>query len=156
MRNISDLSPWNGELTPFLVAGIDELQEKPDGGEKRDDTRMNMGMGVRKSLTPNLSLQGDIRALRSLDYNQTEGMFNVALNWTFGHVTKPAQQTSQTIPASRKTMVTAQSSPAVDSDQDGIQDAVDLCPATIPGAAVDQTGCVAMEEINLMVTFDFD
>lgn len=151
-----DLSPWNGELTPYLVTGIDELQEKPDGGEKRNDTRMNMGAGVRKALTPNLSLQGDIRAVRSLDYNQTEGMFNVALNWTFGRASQPAQNTSEVAQITRETVASKQPIPAVDSDQDGVQDTVDLCPATIPGATVDQQGCVPMEEINLLVTFGFD
>ncbi|WP_051700869.1 OmpA family protein [Endozoicomonas elysicola] len=151
-----DLTPWNGELTPYLVAGIDELQEKPDAGEKRDDTRMNAGAGVRKALTPNLSLQGDVRVVRSLDYNQTESMFNVALNWTFGSVSQTAPKATEVNPVTRETVASIQPAISVDSDQDGIQDTVDLCPGTITGAAVDQTGCVPMEEINLLVTFDFD
>ncbi|WP_066014276.1 OmpA family protein [Endozoicomonas atrinae] len=151
-----DLTPLNNELTPYLVSGIDELQEKPDAGEKRDDTRMNLGVGVRKILTSNLSLQGDVRAVRSLDYNQTESMFTVSLNWTFGRASQPEPQPADVTPVTREPLAAKESAASVDSDQDGVMDTVDLCPGTIPGAVIDQTGCVPMEEINLLVTFGFD
>ncbi|WP_419832884.1 OmpA family protein [Endozoicomonas atrinae] len=151
-----DFTLLNNELTPYLVTGIDELQEKPDAGEKRNDTRMNLGVGVRKILTPNLSLQGDVRAVRSLDYNQTESMFTVALSWTFGQASQPEPQPAEVTPMTREPLAAKEPAAVVDSDQDGVMDNVDLCPGTIPGAVIDQTGCAPMEEINLLVTFDFD
>ncbi|WP_419533625.1 OmpA family protein [Endozoicomonas sp.] len=148
-----ELSPWNNGLKPYLVAGFDELQEKPDAGEKRDDTRMNAGVGIRNVLTPNLSLQSDVRAVRSLDYSQTESMFTVAFNWTFGSTSPTARQSAE---VTREALVAKEPVARVDSDQDGILDTLDLCPGTVSGAGVDQTGCIPTEEINLLVTFDFD
>ena len=148
-----ELSPWNNGLKPYLVAGFDELQEKPDAGEKRDDTRMNAGVGIRNVLTPNLSLQSDVRAVRSLDYSQTESMFTVAFNWTFGSTSPTARQSAE---VTREALVAKEPVARVDSDQDGILGTLDLCPGTVSGAGVDQTGCIPTEEINLLVTFDFD
>ena len=110
---------------------------------------MSLGGGVRKALTSNLSLRGDVRAIRSLDYGQTEGMFNVALTWTFGSVSSPAPQ-SEPVP------VVEEVTRPVDSDMDGVVDAQDLCPGTPAGSTVDTTGCIPMEDIDLLVEFGFD
>ncbi|WP_067515445.1 OmpA family protein [Endozoicomonas ascidiicola] len=148
-----DLSPWTGQLTPYLVGGIDYLKEKPDHDDSRDDTRLNAGFGLRKALSPNLSIQGDLRAIRSLDYNQTEGLLNVALSWTFGAVAKSVAAAKPVIQKPAPKPVVAK---VKDSDRDGVLDNIDLCPETPAGNEVDQTGCEPQETINLLVTFDFD
>ncbi|GAA4651321.1 outer membrane porin OprF [Kistimonas scapharcae] len=146
-----DLQPFSGGVTPYIVAGIGELHENLQHASDREDTRMNMGVGLRKALTPNLSVRGDLRAIRSLDYNQTEGMMNVALTWTFG---EPAAQPVEAVV--EETIVEETVIAPLDSDNDGVLDADDLCPGTPAGATVDATGCVPQEEIDLLVEFDFD
>ena len=149
-----DLSPWSGALTPYLVGGIDYLKEKPDHEDSRDDVRLNAGAGLRKALSENLSIQGDVRAIRSMDYNQTEGLVNIALSWTFGAASKPiaAAQPVKQEPAPVPVVAKVEE----DNDRDGILDNVDLCLDTSAGATVDQTGCEPKETINLLVNFDFD
>ncbi len=148
-----DLKPWDGDWTPYALMGVGHFSEKFDNFSNREDTRMSVGGGLRKALTPNLSLRGDVRAIRSLDYGQTEGMFNVALTWTFGSASKPVQQTEPVQPVQEEVV---QPVAPVDSDMDGVIDSQDLCPNTPAGSKVDATGCVPMEEINLLVEFAFD
>ncbi len=152
-----DLRPWDGDWTPYALVGIGELRENREFTRDREDTRMSFGGGVRKALMPNLSLRGDIRAIRSLDYGQTEGMVNVALTWTFGSPAKPVQQTEPAPPpppVQEEEVVQPVAPP--DSDMDGVVDSQDLCPNTPAGSTVDATGCIPMEEIDLLVEFGFD
>ena len=148
-----DLTPWDGSLTPYFVAGIGEFKEDLENRKDRDDTRLNAGFGLRQALTQNLSLRGDVRALHGLDHHQTESMVNLALTWTFGSPEKPMQ--AQVIPEPEPQPIAPEPKP-LDSDNDGVVDTSDLCPNTEMGAAVDLVGCIPMEEIDLLVEFGFD
>lgn len=151
-----DLTPWDGSLTPYLVAGISELDVdlKVDG--EHDDTRMNAGFGLRKAFTPNLAIRGDVRAVRTLDYAQTESMVNVALTWTFGSVTKASEPVVIAEPVQEEVVAKVEPAPVLDADNDGVLDKDDLCPSTAAGITVDQTGCDPMAAIDLLVNFEFD
>jgi cysteine-rich repeat protein len=46
--------------------------------------------------------------------------------------------------------------PAADTDGDGVDDSIDLCPATPPGSAVDADGCVFVDTDDDGVTDDLD
>ena len=141
-----DLTPWDGGWTPYGVLGIGHFDENRELTSNREDTRLSLGGGLRKALTPNLSVSGDVRAVRSLDYGQTESMVKVALTWTFGSVAEPAPEPEPTpLPVM----------PA-DNDMDGVPDTEDLCRNSPAGAQVDETGCVPIAPINLQVEFDFD
>ncbi|WP_461537561.1 OmpA family protein [Spongorhabdus nitratireducens] len=148
-----DLSPWSDGLTPYIVAGIGEIDEAVQHGKDRDDTRVNGGIGLRTALSPYLSLRGDVRAVRSLDYHQTESMLNVALTWTFGTPGKPAQQPA---PAPAPAPAPEPVKQPLDSDNDGVIDSKDQCPDTAPGVVVNELGCAPAEKIDLQVEFDFD
>ena len=150
-----DLTPWDGSLTPYLVAGISELDTDLKTSGKHDDNRMNAGFGLRKALTPNLSIRGDVRAIRSLDYAQTESAVNVALTWTFGSVAQAAEPVSSK-PVQEEPIAAIEPAPVLDADNDGILDKDDLCPGTATGITVDKTGCEPMTAIDLLVNFDFD
>ncbi|MFK0573358.1 OmpA family protein [Endozoicomonas sp.] len=146
-----DLTPWDGSLTPYFVAGIAELDADYEVGGEDDDTRMNAGLGLRKAFTPNLAIRGDVRAVRSLDYAQTESMVNVALTWTFGSVAKAAEPVVAA-PVQEEPVVAV----VLDADNDGILDNADLCPNTAAGITVDITGCEPMAAIDLLVNFDLN
>ncbi|WP_257295548.1 OmpA family protein [Endozoicomonas sp. YOMI1] len=151
-----DLTPWNGSLTPYVVAGVSELKADLKADGKHDDTRMNAGFGLRQAFTPNLSIRGDVRAVRTLDYAQTEAMANVALTWTFGSVAKTAEPVAVVEPVQEAVVAKVEPAPVPDADKDGVLDMADLCPNTAPGTTVDQTGCEPMAAIDLLVNFDFD
>ncbi|WBA81812.1 OmpA family protein [Endozoicomonas sp. GU-1] len=151
-----DLTPWDGSLTPYVVAGISELEADYEMGGEHDDTRMNAGFGLRKAFTPNLAIRGDVRAVRTLDYAQTEAMANVALTWTFGSVAKAAEPVAMVEPVQEEVVASVEPAPVLDADNDGVLDKDDLCPNTAAGITVDQTGCEPMTAIDLLVNFDFD
>lgn len=141
-----DMTPWDGSWTPYAVMGIGHFDENREFTSNREDTRLSLGGGLRKAMTPNLSVSADLRAVRSLDYDQTESMAKVALTWTFGSVAEPAPEPE---PVPSKVM------PA-DSDMDGVADTKDLCPNSPADAQVDKTGCPPLAPINLQVGFGFD
>ncbi|USE36230.1 OmpA family protein [Endozoicomonas sp. SCSIO W0465] len=151
-----DLTPWDGSLTPYVVAGISELDVDLDAEGEHDDTRMNAGFGLRKAFTPNLAIRGDVRAVRTLDYAQTEAMANVALTWTFGSVAKAAEPVAVVEPVQEEVIAAVEPTPVLDADYDGVLDKDDLCPNTPAGITVDQTGCEPMKAIDLLVNFAFD
>lgn len=144
-----DLMPWDGSWTPYIVAGASMLDMSTDN-DSHDDNRVNAGFGLRKALTPNLSVRGDVRAIRSVDYNQTEGSANLGLTWTFGSVAEPIMMEEPVAVVEEEVVV----EPVIlDGDMDGIADADDLCLSTPAGVTVDAMGC---EELDTLVLFDFD
>lgn len=151
-----DLTPWDGSLTPYVVAGISELEADYEMGAEQDDTRMNAGFGLRKAFTPNLAIRGDVRAVRTLDYAQTEAMANVALTWTFGSVAKAPEPVAVVEPVQEEVVAAVEPAPVLDADYDGVLDKDDLCPNTPAGITVDNTGCEPMKPIDLLVNFKFD
>lgn len=145
-----DLTPWDGSFTPYAIAGVSLLQQGFHSSST-NDTRLNLGVGLRKAITPNLSVRGDVRAVRSLDFNKTEGAVNLALTWTFGSVAEPAPVVE---PVAEEMVVAEVVEVAIlDADNDGIVDASDLCMNTPEGAAVDAVGC---EQVEAMVLFDLN
>ena len=145
-----DLMPWDGSWTPYIVAGASMLDMSTDN-ESHDDNRVNAGFGLRKALTPNLSVRGDVRAIRSVDDNQTEGSANLGLTWTFGSVAEPMME--EPVAVVEEEVVVVEEPVILDGDMDGIADADDLCLSTPAGVTVDAKGC---EELDTLVLFDFD
>ena len=151
-----DLTRWDGSFTPYVVAGVSVFETDGSNGrafgrhEKHNDTRINAGLGLRKAITPNLSVRGDVRAIRSLDFHQTEASVNLALTWTFGSVSEPAPVAEPPMP---EEVVVVEEVVVLDSDNDGVADTSDMCMSTPEGVAVDLAGC---EQIEAVVLFNFN
>lgn len=111
------LGESNG-LTPYLVAGVGNLEFDSNGGDE-EETRFNVGLGLKKALTEKLNFRGDVRLLNSIDSEMTDFALQLGLNYELG-----------------------ESAPKVmDSDGDGVLDNADACPNTPAGANVDTQGC---------------
>ena len=153
-----DLKPWTGELTPYLISGIDYFRDNPEGGDQKTYDRVNIGVGLRQALSPRLSLQGDMRAVRVLEHKKTEGIFNVSLVWSFGSIAKATPTKPAPEPIAQPEPV--EPPPAVvlilDEDQDGVTNLADFCLGTPKGVKVDATGCPPDKSIDLFFTFDVD
>jgi OOP family OmpA-OmpF porin len=108
----------SGNWTPFVVAGVGDMTFDPEGSDDADETRVNLGVGVKNALTENLDFRGDVRLFNSLDDEETDMGLLLALTYKLGHAAK-----------------------AMDSDGDGVLDAADACPNTPAGAAVNAQGC---------------
>lgn len=152
LNGFVDLTPWDGSYTPYFVAGVSMMDVNPQPGRIQDETRMNAGFGVRKAISSNLALRGDVRAVRTLDYHQTEGQVNLALTWTFGSVA-PAAEPVAVVEEPVVEEVVVVEPVILDGDNDGIVDADDLCLESAAGAVVDATGC---EQMEAQVLFSFD
>lgn len=111
------LTESNG-LTPYIVAGVGDMQFDSKAGDE-DETRVNVGLGLKKALTEKLNLRGDVRLLNSIDHEMTDFALQLGLNYELGKSTPKV----------------------IDSDGDGVLDNVDACPNTPAGTNVDTQGC---------------
>ena len=115
-------------LTPFIVAGIGNMDLDTEGSENDDETSYNAGLGVKHDLTNQLSIRTEARMFYGNDSNNKDTLLNVGLVYLFGGSS-----------SSNNGEVTSK----YDSDGDGVMDSDDQCPNTATGASIDSKGCVA-------------
>ncbi|WP_328189658.1 OmpA family protein [Marinobacter sp. OP 3.4] len=121
---------WN----PYLAAGAGHADF--DGGTMKtpgtnhDETRVNLGGGVRYNVTDLLSLRGDLRAFHGIDESTFDAQASLGLSLAFSRGSSEPEPAPA--PAPR---------PEPDADSDGVPDNQDQCPGTVAGAMVDQNGC---------------
>lgn len=136
----------NNGWTPYLVAGVGDHSFEVDGQDKFDETRVNLGVGVKKALSEYWSFRGDVRGYNSLDEEKTEAGVNLAIAYMFGGHGAPVAAAAAVVAA------------PMDSDGDGVNDADDACPDTADFLAVDAEGCPQTAEkevaVELEVLFD--
>ncbi len=110
-----------GGWRPYIVAGVGDMNFENDStGREVDETRINLGLGVKRMLGRHFNIRADLRAFNSLDEEQTDLGAQMAISWLIGDTSDPTP---------------------MDSDGDGVPDEADACPNTPPGAPVDATGC---------------
>lgn len=170
-------------INPYLAAGVGHADF--DGGSvttpgtEHDETRVNLGGGVRFNMTDMLSLRADLRALHGVDESTFDAQATLGLSLAFSRDTSepepapapaPAPEPVQDsdgdgVPDNRDQCPGTVAGASVDrqgceldSDGDGVVDRLDQCPGTPSGAKVDETGCetVTVETITLYVTFPFN
>ena len=113
---------FGGENWKILgVAGIGSYEY--DSGVNREDnnTLINVGMGVMRSITERLAVRGDARLMYIDDSEEVLPTANLALRYVLSGPTSPM--------------------PSGDADGDGVPDRDDRCPDTPPGVDVDASGC---------------
>lgn len=121
-------------------------------GSNHDETRVNLGAGVRYNITDTVSLRGDLREFHGIDEStfdtQVSLGISVAFNGTVGEPAPPADSdndgvpdTSDQCPGTTAGAVVDSTGCEPDADMDGVADARDACPNTIEGADVDTRGC---------------
>ncbi len=132
-----------GDWQPFLVAGLDDMEFDVEGDEKTDETRLNLGMGVKRALSQNLDFRSDLRWFTSQEENEQDLGLLLALTYKIGaKAVAPAPA-----PAER-----------LDSDGDGVYDDEDQCPGTASNLAVDSKGCPMKltESVSIELKVNFD
>jgi len=114
---------WN----PYLALGAghadfgEDVLTVPTSGSNHEETRVNVGAGVRYNVSDNISLRGDLREFHGIDESTFDTMVSLGISFAFNRTVGEA-------------------APA-DSDNDGVPDTSDQCPGTTAGAVVDSTGC---------------
>lgn len=150
--------PMPGGISPYLAIGYTKLDGDPQLTEGKDDM-MTAALGAKYYLTPNLFLQGDVRALHSWDNEDTDYSAGLGVGYLFG--TPPAAPVPVEKVIEEPTPTPIPEEP--DSDGDGVPDSRDKCPNTPPGETVDADGCPVglpggQQEVSitLKVLFDYD
>lgn len=111
-----------GSVQPYLALGYGMAD-----AEVVDDDGFNAGVGIKFYVNDNFSIRPDIHFADIDDFDDTHAIASVSLSWLFGGSSAPAPKPAPKAP--------------LDSDNDGVPNAQDNCPATPAGASVDSLGC---------------
>lgn len=106
--------------------GVNDTISYRTAGTNHDETRVNVGTGVRYNITDSLALRGDLREFHGIDESTFDTQVSLGISLAFNRTLSSAA------PAPKR--------PA-DTDGDGVPDSRDQCPNTPAGATVDSTGC---------------
>ncbi|MBD3657520.1 MULTISPECIES: OmpA family protein [Marinobacter] len=143
---------WN----PYLALGAGHADFGPGpvntSGTNHDETRVNVGAGVRYNLSDLISLRADLREFHGIDESTFDTQASLGLSFAFGRTvgTKdaPADADNDGVPDNNDQCPGTPAGATVDSsgceldgDSDGVVDRLDQCPATPAGARVDSQGC---------------
>jgi len=129
-----DLLRYYGEqnFQPYAVVGLGNYM--PELGD--DEVMFNLGVGVRNKLNNWAAFRADIRGLLidSEDDLNTDIALNVGLQVFFSKMRSSKA-------AAPKVVAPVTPAADLDSDNDGVSNRFDRCPATAAGKRVDATGC---------------
>lgn len=143
LYNINTESLWR----PYVAFGVGDQEREFNAAtpSSHNDTLLNLGAGVKRSLGGNWEFRTDVRAFNSLDEEYTDLALNAGISYLFGGSPAPVKAA----PAPE---------PEKDSDGDGVLDSKDQCPETPKTHKVDAVGCsLKLTEtvaIELNITFD--
>lgn len=119
---------WN----PYVSVGAGNADFGSDSsgvrtaGSNHDETRVNVGAGVRYNITDGVSLRGDLREFHGIDESTFDTQVSLGISFAF------TRTVSEGAPEPMR--------PA-DSDNDGVPDTRDQCPGTAAGVTVNSNGC---------------
>ena len=143
--NLDFASAW----APYLAVGYARFEQDPQFAD--DDDMMDLGLGIRRALTPAISLRADARAFYNFDNEDVDYAANLGVFYVFG-AKAPAPVIDDT-PVQTAAVDTC----TLDDDGDGVNNCDDKCSDTPAGSEVETTGCRILEvpkEIELKVLFD--
>lgn len=157
----------NGHWTPYLAAGIGELDFDVSGGSDDDETALNFGGGVKYAITKAASLRADIRAVYGDEDSDLDTLATLGVTYVLGaqSAAGPSDADGDGVldendkcPGTPTGVAVDVFGCALDSDRDGVPDYMDKCPNTKQGLIVDSDGCPKMTtesvSIDLEVLFD--
>ena len=114
--------PAKNNWQPFVLMGGGRSDYEFERVQSdKDDTQLNVGLGVLRHLDDNLAFRADLRAVTSDEAGSLEPFAFIGLTGFIGAGSTPR-------------------APA-DSDGDGVPNSIDKCPTTPPGRVVDADGC---------------
>lgn len=118
-------------------------------GSNHDETRVNLGTGIRYNFSDSFSLRADLREFHGIDESTFDTQVSLGLSLAFYRtVAAPADSDNDGVPDETDQCPGTPAGATVDStgcepdsDRDGVTDARDACPDTTTGAEVDSRGC---------------
>lgn len=146
---------WN----PYVSAGAghadfgDDVLITQTAGSDHEETRVNVGAGVRYNVSDNVSIRADLREFHGIDESTFDTQASLGLTFAFSRTVsesdpKPADADNDGVPDSRDQCPGTPAEVNVDStgcerdnDSDGVANSKDQCPNTPAGASVNNRGC---------------
>jgi OOP family OmpA-OmpF porin len=143
----------NSDWAPYVAVGYTRLEQSPQFGD--DDDMMSAALGVKRKITPALSVRAEARTFHNFDNEDTDYTVNAGLVYRFG-----AEKPAPIIPVVIPPVVPPAINPcSLDDDGDGVNNCEDKCFGTPAGSRIEVTGCRILEvpvKIRLEVLFDYD
>ena len=125
--------PLTSDISLYALAGAGvEFFDDEANDNNENGLVGNYGFGWKYKIAEQFALKADVRHLVEADHGDNTLLYNLGFSIPFGKVAKPAPvvvPTPVVIPA------------PIDSDKDGVIDAKDKCPNSVPGAIVNAMGC---------------
>jgi len=128
---VSGLYHFNVEtnVQPYVSLGWGQnSMELADSSFDNDTTATNLGAGIKWYLKDNLILRPAINYFMNTEYDEDFTTVGLTLSWVVGGGSSAAPKAKAPV------------APA-DSDNDGVTDSSDTCPATPAGVGVSANGC---------------
>lgn len=144
LYHIDTESAWR----PYVAFGVGDQKREFNAASPSSerDTLLNLGAGIKRSLSDSWQFRTDVRAFNSLDNEYTDLAVTAGIGFVFGGESAPVAAPVVAAPVE------------VDSDGDGVYDSKDQCPNTPKTHKVDAVGCsLKLTEtvaIDLKITFD--
>ncbi|WP_069470678.1 OmpA family protein [Candidatus Marithrix sp. Canyon 246] len=143
----------NSDWAPYVAVGYTRLEQSPQFGD--DDDMMSAALGIKRKITPTLSIRAEARTFHNFDNEDTDYAVNAALVYRFG-AEKPAPIIPVVIPPTIPQPIDPCS---LDDDGDGVNNCDDKCANTPADSRIEVTGCRILEvpvKIRLEVLFDYN
>ena len=137
--NAVKMLPLTEKLAAYGLIGAgyqDVTQEMKDND---DSALLNYGVGLRYDIPYyGIALKGDVRHLFGINDKSNDMMYTLGLAMPLGK--KYSENIVAKVPVIEEPVVAV---PVVDGDDDndGVLNSKDLCPDSLPGAVVNETGC---------------
>lgn len=144
LYHINTESAWR----PYVAFGVGDQKREFNAASPSSerDTLLNLGAGIKRSLSDSWQFRTDIRAFNSLDNEYTDLAVTAGIGFVFGGASAPVAAPVVAAPVE------------VDSDGDGVFDSKDQCANTPRTHKVDAVGCsLKLTEtvaVDLKITFD--
>lgn len=116
-------------VRPYVLLGVGH-QSTEWNDLTADNSVVNAGLGLKIAISDVLSLRPEIRHIHDTDYKMGHQTVGLGLNLQFGKTSSAPIKPREQAPL-----------PPKDSDQDGVNNDLDQCPATPAGRPVDMNGC---------------
>ncbi|WP_273454850.1 OmpA family protein [Nevskia ramosa] len=137
------------KLVPFIAIGAGRYNiDVPDlNRPKTNKTLAEYGGGLKYFVGPDFALRADIRHVLGFSPSIGNFEYSFGVTWEIGGVRPAVLPIKEVVPQVCESC--APPPPRVDSDGDGVEDALDKCPNTPKGFRVDSTGCVIEQTVVL-------
>ena len=127
-NGVLEFSPFGQSIYPYMLGGFgyESVTNEREGFKSHPFMQGGGGLGL--SLTENVTMKAELKALKILggDRENNEFIASIGASVPFGGKIQPEKIEVE----------------IVDSDHDGVMDRLDKCPNSAPGDKVDATGCV--------------